>query len=316
MSTVAKNELRIGLLGFGEAGLRFAQDFATAGLDNVAVYSPSAAKATPGDPIHARALEAKATLVATPRALCERSDLIIGLTPGKAALAAVRSLRPYLRPDQLYVDASTAAVKTMEQAAGLLQGKAAFVDAAIMGPVPLQGIAVPIVASGAHAGKFRELTTPYGMNINVVSDRPGAASAMKLIRSVTMKGLAALLLESLEAAERYGVLDAVAADTTAFMDERPFEQILKRFVCGTAVHAERRIHEMSESLELLRACGASTRMTRATRAMLVEIVEMQLREQFGGREPDSIAPVLAAIVSARKSKRSNSKSKKGEHHDA
>ena len=85
----------------------------------------------------------------------------------------------------------------------------------------------------------------------------------------------------------------------AFIDAKPFQQIIKRFVCGTAVHAGRRIHEMADSLELLKSVGAPTRMTRATHAMFKELIEMQMPERYNGKEPDSIEPVLAALVEAR-----------------
>jgi 3-hydroxyisobutyrate dehydrogenase-like beta-hydroxyacid dehydrogenase len=288
--------LRLGILGFGEAGVRFAQDLSQAGLKDIVAYSRSGAKAQPGDPMHAEAAAAGAQLVKTPRELCKRSDVIIALTPGKAALAAVRSVRKHLKPEQIYVDASSAAVKTMEQAAQLLEGKARFVDAAIMSPVPLNGIKGVIGASGADAEAFRALMAPFGMNVKVVGPKPGGASAMKLIRSVCMKGLSAVLIESLEAAQRYGVLEATAADIAGSFDERPFAENMKRYVCGTAVHAGRRVHEMADALALLNALGSSTRMTRATRANLVELANIGLREKFNAREPDTVAAAIEAVV--------------------
>ena len=288
--------MRLGLLGFGEAAIRFAQDLSQAGLKDIVAYSRSGAKAQPGDPLHAEAAAAGVQLVKTPRELCKRSDVIIALTPGKAALAAVRSVRKHLKPEQIYVDASSAAVKTMEQAAQLLEGRARFVDAAIMSPVPLNGIKGVIGASGADAETFRALMVPFGMNVKVVGPKPGGASAMKLIRSVCMKGLSAVLVECLEAAQRYGVLEVAAADIAASFDERPFAQNMKRYVCGTAVHAERRIHEMADVLALLNSLGSSTRMTKATRAKLVDVTRMGLREKFNAREPDTIAAVMEAIV--------------------
>jgi 3-hydroxyisobutyrate dehydrogenase-like beta-hydroxyacid dehydrogenase len=297
---MAARKPRVGFVGFGEAATRFAQDLKRAGVRDVSAYSRSAAKAPAGGAVRKRAAAIGVQLAATPRELCERSDIIIALTPGRAALTALRSLRPYLRGDQLYVDASSSAVKTMEQAATLLAGRARFVDAAIMSPVPLNGIKGVIVASGAHAKQFRALMAPFGMNIQVVGNKPGAASAMKLIRSVCIKGLSAVMIECFEAAQRYGVLDAVAADIAGSIDERPFAQNMKRYVCGTAVHAGRRVHEMADSLALLRALGSSTRMTRATRAVLIEIDEMGLREKFNAREPDAMAPVLRAIIDARR----------------
>lgn len=288
--------VRLGFIGYGEAASRFAHDFSAAGISGIVAYSRSAADLPPDAPPYVRAREAGVELVPTPRVVCERATVVISLTPGAAALPTARALRPHLTKNHIYVDASTSSVKDMERAARLFEGRTRFVDAAVMDPVPMSGIKVLTVASGAHAEAFRSLLEPYGMNILVVSDRPGAASAMKLMRSVCMKGIAALLLESLEAAQRYGITDALVTDIARFIDSRPFEDIVKRWVCGTAVHAGRRVHETSESIALLRALGASSRMTRATRGMLQEIADMGLRERFDAREPPAIAPVLDAII--------------------
>ena len=289
-------------MGFGEAASRFAKDFSEAGLAGIVAYSRSAAKAGADDPIRARATGAGVELVATPKELCKRSNLVMTLTPGAAALPALRVLKRHLHSEHLYVDATTASVKDMERAAVLLEGRARFVDAAIMDAVPLNGIKVLTVASGPHAAEFLDALAPYGMNIRVIGDKPGAASAFKLMRSVAMKGLAAVLIEALEAAHRYGIADAVAADIARYMNERPFEQVVKRFVCGTAVHAERRVHEMGEAIALLKSLGSSTRMTRATRANLKEMASMGLRARFDAHEPDTIGPVLEALTEARSSR--------------
>ncbi|MDB5904109.1 MAG: NAD(P)-dependent oxidoreductase [Betaproteobacteria bacterium] len=292
-------ELRLGFIGFGEAASRFAKDLSQAGLQSIAAYSPSAAKAGADDPVGRKAAEAGVELVPTLKALCDRSTLIVALTPGKLALPVLRKARRHLKAHHIYVDASTASVRDMERAAQTLEGGAAFVDAAVMDPVPMNGIKVLTVASGPHAERFRELLGPYGMNIQVVGEKAGAASSMKLLRSVCMKGLAALLLESLEAAQRYGIADALAADMARFINGRPFEDVMKRFVCGTAIHAGRRVHEVSEAMALLKSLGASTRMTRSTRETLQGIDAMGLRERFGAREPDSIAAVLDAIIESK-----------------
>ena len=298
--------LRLGFLGFGEAASRFAKDLAEAGLRDIVAYSPSASKGDADHPSRMKAAQAGVVMLPSVKEVCQRSSVIIALPPGSRALAVVRKARPHLRPDQLYVDASTSSVKDMEEAARMLDGVVSFVDAAVMDPVPMNGIKTHTVASGAGAERFRTALSAYGMNIQVVGERPGAASAMKLLRSVCMKGFAALLIEALEGAQRYGITDALAADTMRFIDSRPFEQIMKRWVCGTAIHAERRIHEMSESLALLQSIGASTRMTRATREMLRQIVDMGLRERFDAREPSDMASVLDAIIEAKSAKAAGS----------
>lgn len=289
---------RLGLLGFGEAAARLAGDFRNAGFSPLVAYSRSGAKAKPGDALHEKARALGVTLVKTPAALARQTDVILALTPGKAAVPALRRILRHLRPDHLYIDASSNSAKAMEQAAALVGDAARFVDASVMGPVDLMGLKVPFVASGPHAAEFRDRLTPHGMVINVVGKGPGDASAMKLIRSVLMKGLAMLLLDTMEAAHRRNILDAVIEDSSVTFNEIPFQKIIKRYVGGTAVHCERRVHEMKECLELLHDMGSTDRSTKATISMLREMVKMGMPQKFT-REPDSILPVIEALIAAR-----------------
>lgn len=289
---------RLALLGFGEAARRLAKDLTQAGFTGILAYSRSGAKAQPGDPLHRHAQAAGVTLVKTVGTLAKKSDIIIVLTPGKSALPALKKILKHLRPDHLYVDASSNSASNMEKAAALIGDKARFVDSSIMGPVDLMGIKVPFAASGPNATVFRDLMTPYGMVINVVGANPGDASAMKLIRSVLMKGLAGLLLETMEAARRRNILDEVIEDSSVTFNDIPFQKIIRRYVGGTAVHCERRIHEMKECLELLHDMGSSDRNTRNTIAMLREMVKMGMPVKFTS-EPETIHPVIDALIAAR-----------------
>lgn len=292
--------VRLGFMGFGEAGYHFAKGLSKNGLAGMVAYSRSGAKAGAGDPVRARAAEAGVELVKSPRELCRRADVILAVTPGRNALAALRSARRHLRPEQIYADLSAASVRAMEKAPGLLEDGAVFVDAAIMGPVPVEGMKVLLLASGPRAGRLRELLTPHGLNIQAVEGGAGAASAMKLLRAVFMKGITALLLETLEAAQRRGLREAVEAELVRWMNGMPFEQVIRRFVGSTAVHAARRAHEMADTMDLLKSLGSSTRMTRATKAWFLEIARSGLPEKLGGRVPDSIEPVIEALVAAKK----------------
>ena len=287
---------RVGFLGFGEAGYHMGKGLAGAGLTGMLAYDKYAADPKVGDLIRQRAAEAGVGLVPSVRRLCREANLIIALVPGRAALRAVRAAAPHLTRDHIYVDAGTASVNAMKEAGRLLEGKAGFVDVAVMGAVPLAGHRVAMLASGSHADAFRSAMQRFGMNIRVVGEHPGAATAMKLIRSVFMKGIAAVLLEALEAAHRHGVLQGIAEDIGGYMEEHPFPVHIRRFVCGTAVHAERRAYEMAEVLTLLRKLGSADTMTRATRKKLQQLAALRLREHFGGEEPADIAAVLDALA--------------------
>lgn len=290
--------IRLGLLGFGEAAARLAMDFSQAGFKDITAYSRSGAKAQPGDPVYQRAEAAGVKLAKNVGTLAKKSDIIIALTPGKAAVPALKKILKYLRPDHLYVDASSNSAHNMEQAAALIGNAAKFVDASVMGPVDIMGLKVPFVASGPHAAEFHDRMTPHGMVITVVGNNPGDASAMKLIRSVLMKGLAMLLLETMEAAQRRNILDAVIEDSSVTFNDIPFQKIIKRYIGGTAVHCERRIHEMKECLELLQDMGSTDRATKSTISMLRDMVKMGMPQKFT-KEPDSIHPVIDALIAAR-----------------
>jgi 3-hydroxyisobutyrate dehydrogenase-like beta-hydroxyacid dehydrogenase len=269
---------------------------AGAGLTGIVAYDKYAADPKGGDLIRQRAAEAGVGLVPSVRRLCREGNVIIALVPGRAALRAVRAAAPHLTRDHVYVDAGTASVNAMKEAGRLLEGKAGFVDVAMMGAVPLAGHRVAMLASGSHAEAFRSAMERFGMNIRVVGEHAGAATAMKLIRSVFMKGVAAVLLEALEAAHRHGVLQAMADDIGGYMNEHPFPDHIRRFVCGTAVHAERRAYEMSEALTLLKKLGSADTMTRATHRKLQQMAALGLRERFGGVEPADVAAVLDALA--------------------
>ena len=291
--------LRLGFMGFGESAELFATDLSRAGITAISAYSPSGAKARPGDAVYARAQNAGVTLVKTPAELARRADLIFALTQGKTALSAARKIVKSLKPHHLYVDGSTNSAAAMEKIAALIGDRAQFVDAAIMAPVAVARLKTPLVASGPQATAFRDALAPFGMDIKVVSDIPGAASAMKLIRSVFMKGLAALLFESMEAAHRRGMLDVCAEDISATFDAIPFRKILKRYICSTPAHAGRRVHEMKESLDMLQSINSRDRMTRATAAFMKEFAGSGLDKQFP-QEADNVRDVLDAWITVKK----------------
>ena len=234
------------MLGLGEAGGRIAADLAAAGVE-VRGYDPVVA---PGDPA----------------ALAADADAVLSLTTAAAARDAMTAVLPALRPDALYADLNAAPPQLKRELAALVP---AFVDVALLGPVGIAGLATPALASGADAGRFAALFEPLGMPVEVVSDRPGDASALKLLRSVFMKGLAAAALESLAAAE--------AAGRREWLEEQLGEVItpslLRRLVDGSRRHAARRVDEMDAACELLASLGVEPRIAAASRAILAELGE-------------------------------------------
>jgi 3-hydroxyisobutyrate dehydrogenase-like beta-hydroxyacid dehydrogenase len=138
-----------------------------------------------------------------------------------------------------------------------------FVDVALMTAVPGHGLRTPSFVSGSGAEWYAATLRPLGVPIEVVGERAGDASMRKLLRSVTMKGLAAIVIEALNAAERAGVAEWLWHDLVAEMESAD-AALLERLVHGTGVHARRRVHEMEASAALLTSLGVDPLMTRAT----------------------------------------------------
>src|SRR5699024_7797560 len=139
-----------------------------------------------------------------------------------------------------------------------------FVDAAMMGPLPKNKHKVPITASGNGAEQFKELMTPYNMKIKTVGNKAGDASAKKLIRSIFMKGISALMIEMLQAGNAYGVSDDVISTISKTMDNTPFTSHLDRLVIGSAIHYERRADELKGSVEMLEDVNLDSSITEAS----------------------------------------------------
>lgn len=118
----------------------------------------------------------------------------------------------------------------------------------MLGSLPKDKHQVPITASGNGAEKFRELMTPWGMRITLAGEKAGSASAIKLVRSIYMKGIASLMIEMLQAADAYGVADEVVASVSKSMDGISFTSHLDRLVTGSALHCTRRAAELKGSI--------------------------------------------------------------------
>ena len=246
----------IAVLGLGEAGSRLAADLFEAGAD-VHGYDPLAATIPDGVVRHPDT----ATAVAG-------SDVVLCVTTAGAALAAATAALPSLRPRAIYADLSTARPSLKRDLATLVdRAGGRFADVALLGPVPERGLGTPALASGAGAPAFADVLGPLGMPVEVVSDRAGDAAALKLLRSVFMKGLAASAIESLRAAEaarQEEWLEGQIADVIG-------RQLLERLLEGTRAHAARRVDELEAARDLVRELGVEPRIASASMALLAEL---------------------------------------------
>jgi 3-hydroxyisobutyrate dehydrogenase-like beta-hydroxyacid dehydrogenase len=235
------------VLGLGEAGSRLAADLTAAGVE-VRGY----------DPLEGGGAEDAVT----------GSDVVLSVNSAHAAVQAAESAAPALGLGALYADLNTAAPALKREVADVVGGER-FADVALLGPVPARGLATPALASGQGAQAFAEALQPLGMPIDVVSARPGDAAALKLLRSVFMKGVAASAIESVRAAEAAGQAEWLKQEIAAVIG-RP---LLDRLLVGSRAHAIRRVEEMEAARDLLVELGIEPRIADASAALLRSLAE-------------------------------------------
>src|SRR5262249_4945472 len=141
---------------------------------------------------------------------------------------------------------------------------ARFVEVAVMAPVPPYGHKVPMLLGGANAQAFAELLSPVGMRFEVISDQVGAAVAVKMCRSIIVKGLEALLFECVLGATQYGADERVFASLNETLPGMNWSKLASYMIGRVVEHGERRAREMEEVAETLRAAGIEPIMAEAT----------------------------------------------------
>ncbi|MDP4507086.1 NAD(P)-dependent oxidoreductase [Nonomuraea turcica] len=199
------------------------------------------------------------------------ADLVIAVTTGADSVAACAESCPYVKPGAVYADLSTSAPGDKRRIAELVESAGATaVDGAIMAPIPLRGLATPILASGRDADRFAAFANAHGMEVAPIGGSPGDAAARKLLRSVLVKGLSALVIESRRAAEAAGLGEwfwGHLLETVTDADE----QFVMRLLRGAGQHSVRRVHEMHAATRMLAELGVDHTMTAATAATLEQV---------------------------------------------
>ncbi len=241
---------KVAVLGLGEAGSAIAADLTEAGLI-VDAWDPQPKRVPSG-----------VNLTSNDHEAISGATVILSVNLAAVAVEVARSALPVLTKSQVYADLNTASPNTKRDIAKVLHPSGVlFADVALLAPVPGRGLRTPALVSGPGAPRFHDLLAPYGMPVTVLDDQIGSAAARKLVRSIFMKGLAAVVIECLEAAERLACEEWTREQLlTVIRDER----LIDRFVEGSRTNATRRVHEMDAAAELLAEIGVAPYMTHAT----------------------------------------------------
>lgn len=238
---------QLAFIGFGEAARAFATDWAAARSHAMAAYDIKMDEASTRSSMRA-ACEALGVEPADgPDGPLRRAGAVFCLVTADQALEAARAAAPHLRPGTLWLDGNSCAPQTKTAAAEVIRAAGGvYVDMAIMAPVHPLRSRVPLLLSGPDLTLPMGLLEGLGMNARTAGDRVGEASAIKMIRSVMIKGFEALCAECFLAARRAGVEEAVLASLQASDPQIDWQRRGAYNLERMMVHGARRAAEMRE----------------------------------------------------------------------
>jgi len=256
---------KIALIGFGEAGFLLGLGLVESGVA-VAAYDIKIHDADQRPALEARAQQAGVTLHASLQAAAQDADLLISAVTASSAATAAIEAAACLTPGQYFLDINSVSPATKEADRAAIEGAGGFyVESAVMAPVPPYGLKVPMLLGGARAAEISGPLNTLGLRTKPVSERVGVASAIKMCRSVMIKGLEALTVECMTAARRYGAETAVLESLNETFPSMGWTDSLPHYLISrVAEHGRRRAAEMREVMETLQDVGVTPLMAQAT----------------------------------------------------
>lgn len=278
----------VAIIGFGEAGSTFAR--AGGWEDSARAYDLVPARKAAMADCGVIACDSVAEAVAG-------AQVVLSLVTADQAVAAAASVAPLLPAGAIYVDMNSVAPGTKQAAAAaILQHGGRYVDVAVMAPVDPARLNVPLLFAGPDALEAMMLLRALGFaKTRVVGDKVGQASAIKLCRSVMVKGLEALTAEMVLAASKAGVLDEVLASLDASEKHVPWAERADYNLDRMLHHGRRRAAEMAESAAMLRDLGIEPLMTDNTVRRQQQLGDLGAMNGLAP-PPESLAAKLEAIT--------------------
>jgi 3-hydroxyisobutyrate dehydrogenase-like beta-hydroxyacid dehydrogenase len=257
---------RMAFLGFGEAAMAFAP--ACHARMNGALRAFDIKTEAPETEQAKRADYARFGI--TGSASCadamDAADLILSLVTADQALTAAAKAAKTLPEGALYCDMNSVSPDTKREAAEIIAAAGGrYVDVAVMAPVHPKRENAPLLVSGPHAEAALAALKGAGFtDVAIAGDRVGRASAIKMIRSIMVKGLEALSAECLIAANRADVTEEVVTSLAESFPSYDWGDRGDYALNRMMVHGKRRAAEMEEVVKTLKGLGLDGACSQAT----------------------------------------------------
>jgi 3-hydroxyisobutyrate dehydrogenase len=253
----------VALIGFGEVGSILARDLKAKGVARLTAYVPKFND--PDSPPSKALAEGTAIAAASAAEAATGASLVISAVTAAQAVAAAEAAAPGMGQGARFLDLNSASPGAKREAGRAIEaGRGIYVEAAVMTPFPPYGIASPMLLGGPHAEAFLPTAEALGMKVRIASTDVGVASATKMCRSVMIKGIEALIAESLITARRNGVDAAVLASLNDLLPNPDWPKLARYMISRSLIHGKRRAEEMREAARTVEEAGLVPHMARAT----------------------------------------------------
>ncbi|GGL61643.1 NAD(P)-dependent oxidoreductase [Wenxinia marina] len=254
--------MKLAFIGFGEAGRAFANSLQRSGSTVTAAYdlkdTDEMAEAMASRGIRRAAAPADAV---------RDADWIVSAVTADQSLAAAEGVAPHLVRGQVFVDINSVAPGRKRATAALIEGAGArYLDMAVMAPVHPRGHATPVLIAGREAQALLPALLSAGFAADVAGEAPGEATAIKMVRSLFVKGLEAITTEALIAASASGCHDRVLASLSESYPALGWPDIAAYQAERMLKHGARRAAEMRESAATLDDLGLNGALAAAIAA--------------------------------------------------
>jgi 3-hydroxyisobutyrate dehydrogenase-like beta-hydroxyacid dehydrogenase len=296
-----RNTPRLCFIGFGEAGQAIASGLRETGIETIAAWDilfPNAEGAKlkqAGEKMGARVATSAADAV-------RDSDIVISAVTAASSLEAAQSVEPHLTGNPYFLDLNSVSPGRKKDTEKLLDGKARYVDVAILAPIYPKRHQTPVLLAGPYAETVMPLLIDeLEMRGAIAGNDVGQAAGLKMIRSVMIKGIEALSLECFLAARRAGIVEEVAASLKNNYPTLDWSTIKDYNIERMASHGERRAAEMEESAVTLRELGLDPLMVESTVKRQREMGAIGKNEKVRATLNDGRAVMLEAISAVAKS---------------
>ncbi len=279
--------MQIALIGYGEVGRILTEDLRAAGHE-VTAFDVKLRSEAGEMRVHARAHGV--TLAEAHADAVRSADLVVSAVTASQTVAAAQACAGGLRAGSFFLDLNSASPGAKITAAEhVARGGGRYVEGAVMTSVPPYRIKVPLLLGGPHAAALLPALDDLGFAAKVASDQLGIASATKMCRSVMIKGLEAMVIESFTAARRYGVEGALLKSLRETFPGIDWEKQAAYFFQRVIEHGRRRGEEMREAAVTVREAGLQPWSAAGAAERQTWVADLADQGVFGERGHNSFA---------------------------